>query len=158
MRPRILFIDDEPEVLDGLRWMLHDQRSVWDMTFISSAAEAIGRLNATASDAIVVDLLMPGLSGFDLIERLRPADRDSPLSVPVVVLTGASDRSLKRRALDLGATDLLTKPVDADELRSRLHSMLRVKAYEDRIRHYNQTLEQRIQDCQRELAAARPRR
>ena len=125
MKKRILFVDDEPNVLSGLRRLLHDQRDVWDMEFAGSADEALELVARKLPDAIVTDINMPGKSGLELLAELKGAD--ATRGIEVVVLTGLKEHDLKRRALELGATDLLNKPVHKDDLIARLNSMLRLK-------------------------------
>ncbi|MCB9851397.1 MAG: response regulator [Phycisphaerales bacterium] len=150
MKKHILFVDDETAVLDGLRRMLRPFAATWDCTFVRSAAEAIERIAEGPVDTIVCDVMMPGKDGFALLEELRSQPRTSNL--PIVMLTGAQDRSMKRRALELGANDLLNKPVDVDDLAARLNSVLRLKAYEDELRRRNTLLENNILATTTQLA------
>jgi len=125
MKKRILFVDDEPNVLNGLRRLLHDQKDVWDMEFAGSADEALELVARKLPDAIVTDVNMPGKSGLELLAELKGAD--ATREIEVAMLTGLKEQNLKRRALELGATDLLNKPVHKDDLVARLNSMLRLK-------------------------------
>ena len=84
------------------------------MTFVRHPETAWERLLETAYDAVVTDVRMPGISGLDLLERIRQTDKTK--DVPVVVFTGLDDHGLKEKALDLGAADLLNKPVEAGQL------------------------------------------
>ena len=143
-KKRILFVDDEPNFLDGLRLMLRMQRNVWEMIFVKSVDEALDQTYAMEFDAIVSDVRMPGRDGFDLLAALRESEPAS--TTPVIILTGSGEKDLKRRALDLGATDLLSKPVNAEDLLARLRSVLRLKSYQDEIKHQNEVLEERVRE------------
>lgn len=153
MKRRILFVDDEHRVLDGLRRMLREQRTRWEMNFVDSVDEALDCVRETDFDAVVTDVMMPGKDGFHLLSALRNADRGS--DIPVVMLTGAGDTDLKRRALDRGATDLLNKPIAQEDLIARLHNVLRLKSYQDELKRHNQVLEARVEKRTAELAASR---
>ncbi len=138
----ILFVDDEQKVLDGMkRWFRHWWRQ-WTIHTATSADEAIEVASEKELDAMVVDISMPGKSGFDLLRALKADEHTA--CVPVVVLTGLLDENLKREALELGATDLLTKPASQDDLVARLQNVLATKEYEDRLRGSNEWLEQEV--------------
>lgn len=146
---QILFVDDEPRVLEGLRRALRQHRRSWEMSFAESVDEALARTESVGFDAIVSDIDMPARSGFDLLRCLKndPATRD----IPVIILTGRAEDDSKRRALDLGASDLLSKPVDREELIARLRSALRLKEYQDALKQHNQELESRVRERTSEL-------
>ena len=151
---RILFVDDEPNVLDGIRRRLRPYRSEWHVCFASSVSAALEAMEGEEFDAVVTDIDMPGRNGFDLLRRIREDARFE--SIPVAILTGQGDSKVKHEALDRGATDLLNKPVATGDLIARVRSMLRMKEYEDRIRAHAEELEQRVLErtAQLELAQA----
>jgi len=151
-RRKILFVDDEQGVLDGLRRLLRSKRREWDMTFAIGVTPAIEALEADDYDTVVSDIDMPERDGFDLLQTIRA----HPIwkAIPVVILTGNGESGLKRRALDLGATDLLNKPVDPDDLIARIRSVLRIKRYEDELAETNQLLEERVRMRTAELEVA----
>ncbi|MCC7492054.1 MAG: response regulator [Fimbriimonadaceae bacterium] len=152
-RLRLLFIDDEPNVTDALRRTLREFRDQWEVHTCNDPLEAVARIAVESFDTIVTDIRMPGLDGFQLIERVRamPDRRE----VPIVVLTGNQESDQKRRALDLGATDLLNKPVEPADLIARLRSALRIKQQQDELRHYSLHLESLVADRTRDLEASR---
>ena len=153
MKQRILFVDDEPNVLAGLRRMLHGQRQVWELSFAPSARAALGELRAAAFDAIVLDVRLGDADGLELLAALRATEDTSDL--PVIMLTGLYDTGLKRRALELGATDLLDKPVDPDELVARLRNVLRLKSYQDELKTFNENLRRQIEQRTAQLEESR---
>jgi CheY-like chemotaxis protein len=142
MKRRILFVDDEPKVLRGLQRLLYHRTGLWDMAFAKSAAEATSRLTRETYDVVVLDINMPGRNGFELLVEIKanPRTRDTE----VIVLTGLQDHSLKHEALELGANDLLGKPVQREELITRLNSALRMKSYRDELRARNTLLEEQL--------------
>ncbi len=153
MSDRLLFVDDEQRVLDALRRMLCGQRGIWDMICTTDPERAWQLLQNGSFQAVVSDINMPGMSGLDLLQRIKQSERLR--AVPVVMLTGMDSRALKRQALDLGAADLLGKPVDPEDLVARLRSVLRLKAYEDQLAAANAELEARVQQRTAELYRSR---
>lgn len=110
---RILFVDDEPNVLAGLKRMLYPLRNEWDMTFVSSGAEALRCLAEAPFDVLVTDARMPGMSGVELLEqvvKLHP-------QVIRMVLSGTADIDLTLQCVSLSHQYLL-KPCDAQTLRA----------------------------------------
>ncbi len=152
MRKRLLFVDDEPAVLSSFQRMLRREQNVWDMTFLDCPHDALAQLMCSDFDAVVTDVQMPGMDGLQLLQRLRQAEQTR--DVPVVVVTGLTDHDLKRRALDLGATDLLNKPAKAEDLLARLHSVLRLKACQDELKRHSELLEQKVRERTRQLEAS----
>jgi len=151
-KSNILFVDDEVNILEGIHRTLRHKRSVWEMNYARSVNEALHLLNNKNIDAVVSDVSMPGKDGFALLSAVRSTEhiRD----IPVTILTGLSDRGIKRRALDMGATDLLSKPVDPDEFVARINNMLRLKSYQDEIKAHQALLEQKVRVRTAELEAA----
>jgi signal transduction histidine kinase len=147
MKRRILFVDDEPSVLQSLERTLHDHTDAWDMTFANSAQEALDALAGQPHDVAVLDIKMPGTSGLELLRRLKAGAQTR--DIEVVMLTGLTERELKRQALDLGAADLLNKPVPKEDLVARLNSVLRMKAYREELKARNALLEEQLIQSQR---------
>ncbi len=110
---------------------------------------AIEQLGERAFDAAVIDVRMPGVSGLELLAQIQQSERTR--DIPVIVLTGLADRNLKRKALELGAADLLNKPLDAADLLARLRSVLRLKSYRDELKARNQSLERLVEERTLEL-------
>jgi response regulator RpfG family c-di-GMP phosphodiesterase len=96
---------------------------------------------------------MPLKNGLDLLGIMR--ERENTRNVPIIILTGNAETDLKRRALDLGATDLLNKPVGQEDLVARIRSVLRLKSYQDQLRDQNIILEQRVRERTADLELAR---
>jgi HD-like signal output (HDOD) protein len=109
---RILFVDDEPRVLEGLQRMLRSMRHEWDMAFAGGAEEALKALAAAPFDVVVTDMRMPGLDGADL---LREVMNQHPQLVRII-LSGHSDQEMSLRSVG-AAHQYLSKPCDADALK-----------------------------------------
>ena len=112
---RILFVDDEPNILDGLRRMLRGQRGQWEMYFAQSGEQALQILEREPLDVIVTDMRMPGMDGAMLLERVR----ERFPSVTRIVLSGHFDTAAGLRAAPV-AHQFLVKPCDPVQLRSAI--------------------------------------
>ena len=123
---RILVVDDEHAVRDALRRAL--DLAGYDVQIAPAAEPALGLLRERAPDAIVLDVLMPGMDGLELCRLLR-ADGDR---TPVLMLTARDAVSDRVAGLDAGADDYLVKPFALEELQARLRALLRrSRAVED---------------------------
>ncbi len=120
---RILFVDDEPRVLDGLRQSLSTQRRVWDMSFAGNGALALETLQRAPFELIVSDMRMPGMDGAELLTR---AAMIHPLAIRIV-LSGQMDEAAASRAARV-AHRFLAKPCDPDVLRATLTRALDLHA------------------------------
>ncbi|HEX4070435.1 MAG TPA: HD domain-containing phosphohydrolase [Planctomycetaceae bacterium] len=152
-KPKLVCVDDEPMILEILERLVELRGLDWDVEVFSDSLKAWDYLRLNEADIIVTDVSMPGLSGPDLVRRLRK--NESTRDTPVVVLTGLHEASLKRQVLDLGATDLLSKPIQPDELLARLRSALRLKQMQDALKRQNERLEQTVLERTRQLQASR---
>ncbi|MCX6621468.1 MAG: response regulator [Acidobacteria bacterium] len=114
---RILFVDDEPRILEGFERLLRPQRTTWEMTFASSGQEALGALAAGAFDVIVTDMRMPGMDGVQLLDQVRTAYPE----VIRIVLSGYFDEQAAIRAVPV-AHKFLMKPCTRDTLREAIES------------------------------------
>jgi response regulator RpfG family c-di-GMP phosphodiesterase len=150
---KILFVDDEPHFLAGLCRMLRSESHEWEAEFVTSVDAALETVAGTRFDTVVSDVNMPGKSGFDLLAAMQQDPRTK--NIPIIILTGNAESDLKRRALDLGATDLLNKPVQLEDLLARLRSVLRLKQYQDQLENQNQILEEKVRERTRELEYSR---
>jgi HD-like signal output (HDOD) protein len=110
---RILFVDDESKVLDGIRRMLHADRKRWAMEFAIGGDAALQACEAGSFDVVVSDMRMPGMDGATLLGQIR----DRYPSTARIVLSGYSEAEMTTRAVPV-AHRFLTKPCDASELHS----------------------------------------
>ena len=104
-------------------------------------------------DLILLDLQMPGMDGFEVMECLKTNDADSYL--PVIVLTAQPAHKL--RALQAGAKDFISKPFDLLEVKTRIHNMLEVRLLQKKLESYNEVLEQTVQERTAELRESEAR-
>jgi putative nucleotidyltransferase with HDIG domain len=115
MKKRVLFVDDEPNVLNGLRRSLHGMREVWDIQFVESAAAALQALEKDGYDAIITDMRMPLMDGADLLDQVKQRYPDTVR----MILSGQSSRGSMFRSI-AQAHQFLSKPCDPQELGTRL--------------------------------------
>ena len=146
---RLLFVDDDPNILDILERMVAPHAAGWDSHFCLSADEAMVLVEQADFDTIVSDARMPEKDGFWLLKRLQASERTR--GIPVIILTGDCEPSLKREALELGATDLLNKPICREDLLGRLRSALRLKASQDELAAHIRSLEDNVRQRTRAL-------
>ena len=129
-RATIMMVDDEPITLEIIQMFLEDA-GYTHFVIVTDAREAMDTLERERPDIVLLDLLMPHVTGFDILQKIRHHERFEHL--PVVVLTSSSDAPTKLKALEMGATDFLAKPVDESELVLRVRNTLAAKAYQDRL-------------------------
>jgi HD-like signal output (HDOD) protein len=115
MAKRILFVDDEPMVLTGLKRSLRPMRTEWEMVFAEGGEEALTAINQQAFDIVVTDMRMPGMDGAQLLEEVQ---KRSPKTLRMV-LSGQSDRETILRSVN-PAHQFISKPCEGEELKSRL--------------------------------------
>jgi CheY-like chemotaxis protein len=118
-KPRVLFVDDEPRILDGLRRSLRARRGDWEMLFATGGAEALELMATARIDVIVSDMLMPGMDGADLLAAVR---RDHP-AVARVVLSGHIEQDAVIKVAVAGHR-FLTKPSEAGDLVDLIEQLL----------------------------------
>lgn len=117
--PHILVVDDDDRLRDLLRRYLSDNGFI--VNTASSAEDALTKMDSLAFDLVVLDVMMPGMSGFDLAARMR----GDGLVTPVLLLTAMSEPEDRISGLEVGADDYLTKPFEPRELLLRIRSILR---------------------------------
>lgn len=146
----IQIVDDDPAETRLLQAQL--KAGGYAIMTAHSGEECLEQLKARLPDIILLDILMPGMTGFELAERLKSDPRTE--NIPVIMITALEDRESRLRALGMGAEEFLTKPVDRAELLVRVRNMLHLKEYQNFLTDYNHTLEQRVTERTRELSDA----
>jgi HD-like signal output (HDOD) protein/CheY-like chemotaxis protein len=112
---KILFVDDEPRVLEGLQRMLRGMRNEWEMAFAPSGPEALEILEKDLFDVIVTDMLMPGMDGYQLLNEVK---RDHP-GIVRIILSGHLDKDKVLNSIG-PVHQYLSKPCSADDLKSTI--------------------------------------
>lgn len=126
---RILVVDDQSANLRVVTALLN--RHGYEVIPATSGPEALERFAETTPDLVLLDMMMPGMDGFEVMARLR-ADAP-PLRVPVVFVTAAHDREALLRAFDVGVVDYVTKPFMPEELLARVNAHIGLKMTRDRL-------------------------
>ena len=119
--PRILAVDDEPAVGEMLRFIL--EQDGYQAELVEDAAQAINSIKKTRPDLILLDWMLPGMSGMELAERLK--GKSDTKSIPIIMLTAKGEEDDKVKGLNVGADDYVTKPFSSRELLARIRSILR---------------------------------
>jgi PAS domain S-box-containing protein len=148
MGASILLVDDEEGIRTVLGISLAD--AGYHVTTAASGEEALARFAERKPDIVLTDIKMPGLSGLDLLERLKAADPE----VEVIMLTGHGDMDLAIQSLKRDATDFLTKPVNDDMLEVALRRARERIDMRRRLRGYTENLEQMVRDQSSRLVEA----
>ena len=136
MPPRVLVVDDEAGVRESLRMVLRDE---CELSLAGSVEEALASIRDDPPDLVLLDLVMPGRSGFELLTELR-ARSGAPA---VVVLTGTTAVATAVEAMKQGAADYLTKPFEVEALRIKVRQLLERRALEDEVRELRAAAESR---------------
>jgi two-component system sensor histidine kinase/response regulator len=134
---RVLVIDDNPRNVLLIRGQLEREGYIVDSAEIGR--EGLESALAQPPDLILLDIMMPGLDGYQVCRLLR--ENESTSAVPVIVLTSLNEKVDKLQAFNCGADDFLTKPVDRAELLSRVASLLRMRRLYEERRRFKEQLE-----------------
>lgn len=138
--PSVLIVDDEPDNFDVIETLLLE----WDcqLYYAASGQDAIASLDTYNPDLILLDVMMPGIDGIEVCRQIKAMPKWQ--TVPIVMVTALSAKSDLAHCLSAGADDFISKPVNAVELRARVHSMLRIKQQYDNIQAFSQLQENTI--------------
>jgi two-component system response regulator RegX3 len=118
MSPRVLLVDDEPDIVDPVTYAL--EREGFDVKSAADGTTALDLARTELFDVVVLDIMLPGVSGIDVCRTLR-----SESDVPIVMLTARDSEVDRVLGLELGADDYVTKPFSTAELVSRIRAILR---------------------------------
>ena len=139
---KILVVDDQPQNVRLLADLLGAKG--YAVLTASSGAEALEQVSKGRPDLVLMDVVMPGMTGYEACRRIRQSP-DTAL-LPVVMVTSLDPGEERVKGLDAGADDFLTKPVNQPELLARVRSLLRIQALHAQLEEANRTLEQRVQE------------
>lgn len=119
---RLLIIEDEKEIADGITGILKNEGFSSDAVY--DGEEGLEYILSGAYDLVLLDIMLPGLNGFEIIKKVRAKG----IATPIILLTAKSQTDDKIHGLDLGADDYITKPFDAGELLARIRARIRNNA------------------------------
>jgi class 3 adenylate cyclase len=151
---KVLVVDDTPHNVKLLADLLEVKGYV--VATAVNGEQALAKVAADPPDLVLLDVMMPGLSGYDVCRRLR-SDAATAL-LPVVLVTSLDPQTERVKGIEAGADDFLSKPINQAELFARVRSLLRIKSLQDEVRtqasalsEWNQKLEERVAAQVREL-------
>lgn len=138
---RILLVDDNPNNLKVLAEAI--STCGWKALMATDGESAIEQSEYAQPDLILLDVMMPGLDGFETCRRLKTSRITQP--IPVIFMTALSESTDKVKGLEIGAVDYITKPFQQEEVIARLKLHLKIS-------HLTRTLEQRVEERTKELS------
>ena len=121
----ILIVDDDPTARETLVAMLEGEH--YDLHLAKDGAQALQMLEQLQPDVILLDVMMPGLDGFEVCSRIRSTPQIA--EVPIIILTALDDRNSLLKGIEVGADDFLSKPADRRELTARVRTITRLNRY-----------------------------
>lgn len=148
-KPKILVVDDEYANLFFMKKVL--QAEGFDTYTATNAIDAEKIICEIKPDAILLDIMMPEISGLDLLQKLQ--NNEHTKNIPVIMVTAKTDSSDVENALNLGAIEYIKKPVDDIELIARLKTVLKIKFYEDNLKENLKAKEEFINIVAHDLKA-----
>ncbi len=144
---RVLIVDDEERNRKLLGLLLGKEGYSYSVAV--DGVEALEQASRLLPDIILLDIMMPGIDGFEVCRRLRR--RPATSQIPVIMVTALEGRESKITGLEAGANDFLSKPIDATELAVRIRNLLKVKEYEDFLVDHNRILGEQVAERTLEL-------
>ena len=143
----ILVVDDEPDNFDVIETLLSAQN--YQLHYAASGQSAIASLDTFEPDLILLDVMMPGMDGIEVCQRIKAMPQWE--SVPIIVVTALTTKKDLAQCLTAGADDFISKPVNSLELTARVRSMLRIRQQYQQLATFNARLEATVQQRTAEL-------
>lgn len=126
IKPKILVVDDEPMNVEIFEGYLSNE---YDVVKAYNGDEALLKVGTTNPDLILLDIMMPGKNGFEVCRILKENPRT--MAIPIIMVTALNEKEDRIKAIEAGADDFLSKPIDIIEVTARVKSLLRIKQYYD---------------------------
>jgi two-component system sensor histidine kinase/response regulator len=146
----ILMVDDNPKNLQLLGNTLRNEG--YQLEFATNGPTALAWLDKKDFDLVLLDIMMPDMSGFEVCEKLRVNPKNSDL--PVIFLTAKTEKESIIEGFKLGAQDYITKPFDTAELLARVHTQLELRFRKEQLKDLNQSLEEKVKERTQQLQEA----
>ena len=149
---KIMIVDDEQLVIRVVRRFLSSD-GYENFITVTDPREALKKIDSENPDVVLLDIMMPHVTGLDL---LKVRQKTTALQhIPFIILSANSENQIKREALQLGATDFLSKPVDPSDLILRVQNALTVKSHHDHLANYAVELERQVRDRTQQIEKSR---
>ena len=151
----ILIVDDEPDNFDVVEALLSNTKVLLgsdedpQLHYAASGQDALNSLDICQPDLILLDVMMPGMDGIEVCQRIKAIQRWQ--SVPIIIITALTNKKDLSRCLEAGADDFISKPVNRLELNARVRSMLRIHQQYQQLATFNSRLESMVQQRTVEL-------
>lgn len=149
-KPVILVVDDQLQNIELLEAHLIPQG--YEIVTAASGEEALDKLSGNSIDLILLDVMMPGMNGFEVTRRVRQDNTHRLL--PIILVTSLRGTEDRVKGIEAGCDDFISKPVEKVEIIARVRSLLKVKAYNDLMSHYRKELETEVAARTKELNQA----
>jgi putative two-component system response regulator len=139
-KPKVLVADDENgnrKLMEAILLPLG-----YEVSLAKDGQETLEKVREDPPDVILLDIMMPKMDGFEVATRLK--ENEETRIIPIVMVTSLNEVEARVKALEAGADDFLSKPVDRSEVKARVKSLLKVKAYNDHMRNHQKELEAEV--------------
>jgi class 3 adenylate cyclase len=141
MAEKILVVDDVPVNVKLLADLLTVKG--YDVVTAANGAEALAKVEKDRPGIVLLDVMMPGMSGYDVCRKIR--ENPATTMLPIIMVTALDPSQERVKGIEAGADDFLSKPINQPELLARVKSLLRIKVLHDELADWNRTLEQRVE-------------
>ncbi|MBP7282464.1 MAG: two-component system response regulator [Leptospiraceae bacterium] len=149
-KPIILVVDDQPQNIDLLEAYLVTQD--YEIRKADNGYKALEILSDSQIDLVLLDVMMPGMNGFEVAKKIRENSRTR--LIPIILVTALTEKEHRILGIEAGCDDFISKPIDKLEVLARVKSLLKVKAYNDLMSNYRKELETEVTRRTEELEQA----
>ncbi len=136
LKYKVLIVDDEEVNIRLIEAYLNEE---YEIITAQSGKEAMNKISENKPDIVLLDIMMPQISGYDVCKSIK--ENDATRFIPVVMITALSGSEAKIKAIEIGSDDYLTKPINRIELITRVKSLLKKKYYQDQLVHHKEIIE-----------------
>lgn len=144
-KSKVLIVDDEEVNIRLIEAYLNEK---YEIITAQSGKEALNKISQDEPDIVLLDIMMPQISGYDVCKSIK--EKDATRFIPVVMITALSGLEAKIKAIEIGADDYLTKPINRIELFTRIKSLLKKKYYQDELVHDKKIIEKQNETLRQE--------
>ena len=132
---KLLIVDDNPDNIEILKYKLRQVDNTYNIMESHTGQDAIAKVKKEIPDIILLDIMMPGMDGFEVAKTIKKSYPDK--FIPIIMVTAREDVDSKIRGLASGGDDYLTKPFEITELQARIKSLMRIRELQDKIAEMN---------------------